>query len=86
MNPLLASPEVAGFPMTIFERGTPLAAIWKTAELGQVPEDVLRRLLQVVYSLVPSKSHVNIENNFGIYIYIFAYGYRTERQIPVSWM
>ena len=43
--------------MTIFESGTPLAAIWKTAVLGQVEEEVVKRLAQVVYSLAPSAKH-----------------------------
>jgi hypothetical protein len=54
MKPLLASPAVAGFPITSFSRGTPLAAIWNKAVLGQVFEDVVKRFAQVVYSLAPS--------------------------------
>lgn len=56
MKPLFASPAAAGFPMTILERGIPDEAISKTDDLGQVLEDVLSRLLQVVYSLDPSES------------------------------
>lgn len=33
MNPLFASALVAGFPMMSLDRGTPLSAIWKRAEL-----------------------------------------------------
>ena len=54
MYPLLASLVVAGLPMTSLDKGTPLAAIWKRAVFGQVLEDVVKRPLQVVYSLVPS--------------------------------
>lgn len=54
MNPLLASLEVAGLPITILLIGTPLAAIWKTAVCGHVLEDVLRRFAHVVYSDAPS--------------------------------
>ena len=54
MKPLLASPEVAGLPITSLSRVTPEAAIWKRAELGHVLEDAVRRPLQVVYSEVPS--------------------------------
>lgn len=54
MNPLLASPAVAGFPMTSFESGTPLFAIWNRADCGQVFEEVVRSPAQVVYSLEPS--------------------------------
>lgn len=56
MNPLLASPAVAGFPITSLERGTPLAAIWKRADFGHVLEEVVRRPAQDVYSLDPSAS------------------------------
>lgn len=55
MNPLVASLGVAGFPMTSFDTGTPLAAIWKSALWV---EDDVRRLLQVVYSVVPSVKRV----------------------------
>lgn len=44
----------AGFPITSLFKSTPLAAIWKSALLGQVLEDAVRRLSQVVYSVVPS--------------------------------
>ena len=54
MKPLLASPEVAGLPITSLSSVTPEAAIWKRAELGHVLEDAVRRPLQVVYSEVPS--------------------------------
>lgn len=40
--------------MTSLLSGTPLAAIWNRAVLGQVLEDVVSRLAQVVYSLAPS--------------------------------
>lgn len=67
MNPLLASEERPGFPMTILLRSTPLAAIWNTADLGKVLDDWVRRPLQVVYSAVPSvdarKSVFNDEGN-----------------------
>ena len=59
MKPLLASLAVAGFPITIFDRGTPLAAIWKTEDPGQVLEDVVRRLAQVVYSDAPSEVKIS---------------------------
>lgn len=54
MYPLFASPEFAGFPITSLLAGTPDATIWKSAELGQVDDDVVRRPAQVVYSDVPS--------------------------------
>jgi hypothetical protein len=44
---------VAGLPITILFSGTPLAAIWKTAVLGHVLDDAVRRPEQVVYSEVP---------------------------------
>ncbi len=52
---MLASPVVAGFPITSFESGTPPAAIWKSAVWGHVLEDVVSKLAQVVYSLDPSE-------------------------------
>lgn len=55
IKPLLASPVVAGFPSTNFERGIPEAAIWNNAEFGQVLDEVERRPSHVVYSLVPSE-------------------------------
>jgi len=54
INPLSASEEVAGFPMTSLLNGTPFAAIWKRADWGNLFEDVLSRLSQVVYSFLPS--------------------------------
>lgn len=54
MNPLLASPELAGLPITSLLSEIPDAAIWNRAVWGQVLEDAVRRPLQVVYSLVPS--------------------------------
>ena len=53
MEPLFASPA-AGLPMTSLFSGTPDAAIWKRALLGQVELEAVSRLAQVVYSLVPS--------------------------------
>ena len=60
MYPLLASEEVAGLPMTILLRGTPLAAIWKTAELGYGLPDVVRRPVHVVYSDAPSRFELSL--------------------------
>ena len=54
MNPLLASPVLAGFPMTSLLNGSPEAAIWKRAVSGQVELDAVRSPAQVVYSEVPS--------------------------------
>lgn len=54
MYPLLASPVVAGFPITSLESGIPDAAIWKSAEFGQVLDDVVNSPAHVVYSFVPS--------------------------------
>lgn len=54
MNPLAASLAVAGFPITSLLNGTPLAAISNKAVSGQVLDDVVSKLAQVVYSLAPS--------------------------------
>lgn len=54
MYPLDASAAVAGLPMTSLSRETPLAAISKSAVLGQVEEELVSRPAQVVYSVVPS--------------------------------
>jgi len=54
MNPSLASPDVAGLPMTSLERGTPLAAIWKRDDWGQVLDEAVSRPEHVVYSVEPS--------------------------------
>ena len=54
MYPLLASPVLAGFPMTSLLSGTPEAAIWNKAVFGQVELDAVSKLAQVVYSDVPS--------------------------------
>lgn len=54
MNPFEASPVVAGFPMTSLFNGTPLAAIWKRAEFGQVEDELVKSPAQVVYSVIPS--------------------------------
>lgn len=54
MKPELASPEFAGLPITSLLRGTPDAAIWKSAVCGQVLLELVSRFAQVVYSLVPS--------------------------------
>jgi hypothetical protein len=62
MKPLLASPLRAGFPMTIFESGTPLAPIWKTAVFGHVEEEVVNKFAQVVYSDAPSKKSLVDKN------------------------
>lgn len=43
--------------MTSLDRGTPLAPIWKRADLGQVLEDVVSKLEQVVYSEAPSEKN-----------------------------
>ena len=59
MYPLLASAGIPGFPITSLESGIPAFAIWKRAD--PVDEDV-KRLLQVVYSLVPS-AHVLLFSN-----------------------
>ena len=59
VKPLLVLLEVAGFPITTMKRGIPLAAIWKTAEFGQVLEDLVKRLLQVAYSEVPSVDSIS---------------------------
>lgn len=59
MKPLVASPDVAGFPMTIFESGTPLAAIWKTELPGHCEDEVVNKPAQVVYSDDPSKKCMN---------------------------
>lgn len=60
MNPLLASPEVAGFPMTSLLKGTPDAAIWNRAVFGQVELELVSRPAQVVYSLVPSGENIEV--------------------------
>jgi hypothetical protein len=65
MNPLAASEAVAGFPITSLLNGTPLSAIWKRADSGQVLEDVVRRLSQVVYSFTPSVWRVNVKLKVG---------------------
>jgi hypothetical protein len=57
MYPLVACAEVAGFPITSLFRETPLAAIWKRADCGQAVDEVYRRPLHVVYSVVPSLSY-----------------------------
>jgi len=57
MYPLEACAEVAGFPITSLSRETPLADIWNSADSGQVVDEVYRRPLQVVYSVVPSVCH-----------------------------
>lgn len=54
MKPELASPEFAGLPITSLLRGTPDAAIWKSAVCGHVLLELVNRFAQVVYSLVPS--------------------------------
>lgn len=51
------------FPMTILFRGTPEAAIWKTADLGFSPEEVFKRLLQVVYSVYVTSQTVEMIKN-----------------------
>lgn len=57
MKPLSASPALLpGLPMTSLLRSTPAAAISKRAEPGQSPPAVFSRLLQVVYSVVPSET------------------------------
>jgi len=48
--------------MTILLSGTPLAAIWKTEDFGQVLEEAVRSPEQVVYSEVPSAFRRNNEN------------------------
>ena len=54
MKPLVASPPPAGLPITSLLRATPLAPISNTELWGQVEDEALRRLSQVVYSLAPS--------------------------------
>lgn len=54
MNPLLASDEIPGLPITSLLSATPLAAIWNRALWGQTLEDAVSKPLQVVYSVVPS--------------------------------
>lgn len=61
MYPLLASPVVAGLPMTSLLKGTPDAAIWNSAEFGQVLEEVVSNPVHVVYSLVPSAQKINVK-------------------------
>lgn len=60
MYPFDASDEVAGLPMTSLSSVTPLAAIWKSADSGQVEEEVVSRPSQVVYSEVPSANQSKI--------------------------
>lgn len=55
MYPVLASPLLAGFPITSLLAGTPEAMIWKSADLGYIEVDVVSRPAQVVYSVEPSK-------------------------------
>lgn len=59
MKPLLASSEVAGFPITSLEKGMPDEAIWNNADLGHVLDEVNSRPSQVVYSVSPSVSLVS---------------------------
>jgi len=54
MKPLVASPPPAGLPITSLLSATPLAPISNTELWGQVEDEALRRLSQVVYSLAPS--------------------------------
>ena len=64
--------------MTSLSKEIPEAAIWKSAELGQVLEDWVRRPAQVVYSEVPSReNHVRERENY--IIYLIAHGCRTLR-------
>ena len=51
MNPLVASAGIPGFPITSLESGIPAFAIWKRAD---PVDDAVKRLLHVVYSVVPS--------------------------------
>ncbi len=59
MKPLLASSEVAGFPITSLEKGIPDEAIWNNADLGHVWDEENSRPSQVVYSVSPSVSLVS---------------------------
>lgn len=54
INPLLASPVVAGFPITSLSREIPDAAIWNRADSGQVLDELVSSPPHVVYSDVPS--------------------------------
>lgn len=65
MNPFEASPVVAGFPMTSLLSGTPLAAIWKRAEFGQVLDELVNNPEQVVYSVWPSGRLVTLQSSRG---------------------
>lgn len=66
MKPLLASPDVAGFPITSLDRGMPLAEIWKSADLGQVLDEVVKSPAHVVYSLLPSVQKLQQHIRLGI--------------------
>jgi len=54
IKPLVASPPPAGLPITSLASDTPFPPISKMELWGQVPDEDLRRLSQVVYSLSPS--------------------------------
>jgi hypothetical protein len=54
MYPLPASPWLAGFPMTILLRETPLALISKTEEPGYAPPELVSRPVHVAYMELPS--------------------------------
>lgn len=56
-NPLDASDAVAGFPMTILFSGTPEAAISNREVWGHAEDDFVKRPVQDVYSVVPSKKN-----------------------------
>lgn len=52
-QPLVASADVPGFPISNLSESTPEAMIWKSAVLGQVLDDAVSRPAQVVYSVAP---------------------------------
>jgi hypothetical protein len=54
MYPLSVSAVIPGLPIKSLFRETPLAAIWKRADSGQIDEEAVRRPKQVVYSEFPS--------------------------------